>query len=70
MTFNLTERQMAFVEARADEVFYGGAAGGGKSFAQVADAFLYALQYPGSIHRDRECASWEQRLFHPHCIRS
>ncbi len=48
MELNLTERQWAFVNASADEVLFGGAAGGGKSYGQLADALLYALKYPGS----------------------
>ncbi len=48
MELELTPRQWEFVNATADEVLFGGAAGGGKSFGQLADALLYALQYPGS----------------------
>ena len=48
MELNLTPRQWAFVSAEADEVLFGGAAGGGKSFGQLADALLYALRYPAS----------------------
>lgn len=48
MEIRLTPRQWAFVNARADEVLFGGAAGGGKSYGQLADAMLYALKYPGS----------------------
>lgn len=44
----LTPRQWDFVSATADEVLFGGAAGGGKSFGQLVDALLYALRYPGS----------------------
>ena len=44
----LTKKQKAFVEATADEVLFGGAAGGGKSWGQMADALLYALRYPRS----------------------
>lgn len=44
----LTRRQLAFLRAGADEVLFGGAAGGGKSYAQILDALVYALQYPGS----------------------
>ncbi len=44
----LTRRQADFVQARATEVLFGGAAGGGKSFGQLADALYYALAYPGS----------------------
>lgn len=48
MKLDLSPRQMAFVEADADEVFFGGAAGGGKSYGQVADALLYAVRHAGS----------------------
>ncbi len=47
-TLSITRKQAAFVEAAADEVLYGGAAGGGKSYGQVVDAFLYAMRYPKS----------------------
>ena len=42
-----TEQQKQFIETDADEVMYGGAAGGGKSYAQVMDATMKAIQYPG-----------------------
>jgi hypothetical protein len=48
LQIKLSEPQEAFVRAVADEVLYGGAAGGGKSAAQVIDALLYAVEYPGS----------------------
>ncbi len=48
MELRLSPRQMAFMQADADEVFFGGAAGGGKSYGQVADALIYAARYPGS----------------------
>ncbi len=44
----LTKKQHEFVSAEADEVLFGGAAGGGKSFGQLMDALLYALKYPKS----------------------
>ncbi|HPR40218.1 MAG TPA: phage terminase large subunit, partial [Oscillospiraceae bacterium] len=44
----LTEKQMRFLKAEADEVLFGGAAGGGKSWGQLADALVYALRYPKS----------------------
>ena len=48
MKLQITKKQKAFMEAKADEVLFGGAAGGGKSYGQLIDAFLYALKYPGS----------------------
>ena len=48
LSLKVTKKQAAFINAAADEVLYGGAAGGGKSYGQVVDAFLYALMYPGS----------------------
>lgn len=44
----LTKTQKDFVTATADEVLFGGAAGGGKSYGQLADALIYALKYPKS----------------------
>jgi phage terminase large subunit len=48
INFKLTKKQHEFISATADEVLYGGAAGGGKSYGQLIDAFLYALKYKGS----------------------
>ncbi len=48
LTLSITPKQAAFIGAEADEVLYGGAAGGGKSYGQVVDAFLYAMRYPKS----------------------
>ena len=46
--WQISEKQQAFINATAQEVLYGGAAGGGKSHVQVMDAMLYALRYPKS----------------------
>ncbi|MCL1819767.1 MAG: terminase family protein [Oscillospiraceae bacterium] len=46
--FKLTRKQSFFIAAGADEVLFGGAAGGGKSYAQLLDAFRAALVYPRS----------------------
>ena len=48
--FSVYPKQLEFINAtgKADEVLYGGAAGGGKSFGQLIDAFIYAMQYPKS----------------------
>lgn len=43
-----SQKQFDFMNATQDEVLYGGAAGGGKSFAQVLDAMIFANKYPGS----------------------
>lgn len=48
INFEITKKQKMFIEATQDEVLYGGAAGGGKSFAQLIDAFLYAVKYKNS----------------------
>ena len=49
-TIKLYPKQLEFVSAtgKADEILYGGAAGGGKSYGQLCDALIYAARYPGS----------------------
>lgn len=48
LNLELTKTQREFMDADADEVLFGGAAGGGKSYGQLVDALLYALKYPRS----------------------
>ena len=48
VTFCVTPKQKAFLDAGAQEVLFGGAAWGGKSYAQLIDAFLYAMRYKKS----------------------
>jgi hypothetical protein len=41
-------RQVVYHKAKADELLYGGAAGGGKSEATIMDALKYGMKYQGS----------------------
>lgn len=45
--FKRSRPQLEFFSANADEVLFGGAAGGGKSYAQLIDSFVMAMKYPG-----------------------
>ena len=44
---NFSPKQIEFFTSLADETFYGGAAGGGKSAALVAEAITACLEDPG-----------------------
>ncbi|MEG2144095.1 MAG: terminase family protein [Oscillospiraceae bacterium] len=48
MNLEITQRQKNFIDAMETEVLFGGAAGGGKSFGQLIDSFMFALKYPCS----------------------
>ncbi len=48
LELSVTKKQKQFIDACESEVLFGGAAGGGKSYGQIADALLYALKYPSS----------------------
>lgn len=48
VNFDITKKQQFFLESTCDETLYGGAAGGGKSYGQLIDAFLSAVRYPKS----------------------
>ena len=45
LDISITEKQDAFMKSEAFETLFGGAAGGGKSYGQLVDALIYALQY-------------------------
>lgn len=48
MELSVTRRQLEFIRSTAFETLFGGAAGGGKSYAQLIDALVFALRYAGS----------------------
>ena len=48
LNLSVTKKQKNFIDATENEVLFGGAAGGGKSYGQTVDALLFALKYPGS----------------------
>lgn len=48
LDLSITQKQNRFLNSEAFETLFGGAAGGGKSYAQLIDSLLYALKYPKS----------------------
>ena len=48
LDYKPTDKQRRFHASEADEVLYGGAAGGGKSYAICWDAFMRCMKYPGT----------------------
>ena len=48
LTYHPTAKQKLFHESTPDEVLYGGAAGGGKSYAICWDAFIRCMKYKGT----------------------
>ena len=48
LNLKVSKKQKSFIDATEDEVLFGGAAGGGKSYGQVVDALIFALKYPKS----------------------
>ena len=44
----ITKKQNEFMTSEAFETLFGGAAGGGKTYAQIIDALVYACKYGGS----------------------
>lgn len=48
MELQVTKKQLQFIRSDAFETLFGGAAGGGKSYAQLIDALIFALRYHSS----------------------
>lgn len=48
LSLSVTKKQKSFIDATEQEVLFGGAAGGGKSYGQMVDALIFALKYPKS----------------------
>ncbi len=48
INYKPTPKQALFHASNANEILYGGAAGGGKTKALVMDAFFRCLKYPGT----------------------
>ena len=45
---SITKKQKEFIDSSEEEVLFGGAAGGGKSYGQIVDALIFAMKYPAS----------------------
>lgn len=48
LNLSITTKQSSFIESKAFETLFGGAAGGGKSYGQLIDALLFAVKYKKS----------------------
>lgn len=48
LDLSITIKQMSFIESKAFETLFGGAAGGGKSYGQLIDSLLFAVKYKNS----------------------
>lgn len=48
LDISITKKQQQFINSEAFETLFGGAAGGGKSYGQLVDGLLYALEYKKS----------------------
>ena len=64
ISLSVTKKQKQFIDATENEVLFGGAAGGGKSYGQIVDALLVALRHPGSkqLRLRRSFAELEKSL--------
>lgn len=48
LNLEITRKQKEFIDSKAFETLFGGAAGGGKSYGQLTDGLLYGLEYQKS----------------------
>ena len=61
MDIEITEKQEQFINSEAFETLFGGAAGGGKSYGQLIDAFLYALNYSKSKQKHYQNSTFSRK---------